>query len=150
MKSQPLKAAANLLKLKQSIFDQGEKSGKILAWRIKQLQIERTITVLKNGGDRCRPCGNKWGVFRDYYERLYSSEIDEGTLVQSPFLDSLTIPKLSDEESLNLEKVLSLEEISEAMKSMTSGKAAGPDGLPIDIYTKFEAKLKSTPFGNVY
>lgn len=46
------KAAANLLKLKQSIFDQGEKSGKILAWRIKQLHIERTITVLKNDRGR--------------------------------------------------------------------------------------------------
>lgn len=30
------KTAANLLKLKQSFYEQGEKSGKILAWRIKQ------------------------------------------------------------------------------------------------------------------
>lgn len=115
-----------------------------LAWRIKQLQIERTITALKNdkGETVADPVAIN-GAFRDYYERLYSSEIDEGTMVQSPFLDSLTIPKLSDEESLNLEKVLSLEEISEAMKSMKLGKAAGPDGLPIDIYKKFEAKLKA-------
>ena len=131
------KAAANLLKLKQSIFDQGEKSGKILAWRIKQLQIERTITVLNNdkGETVADPVAIN-GAFRDYYERLYSSEIDEGTMLQSRFLDSLTIPKLSDEESLKLENVLSLEEISEAMKSMKSGKAAGPDGLPFDIYKK--------------
>ena len=43
------KAAANLLKLKQAIFDQGEKSGRVLAWRLKQLQTEKAYkhTVLK-------------------------------------------------------------------------------------------------------
>jgi len=34
--------------------------------------------------------------------------------------------------------------------SMKPGKAAGPDGLPIDIYKKFASKLKGTPFGNVF
>lgn len=44
------RAAANLLSLKQIIFDQSEKSGRVLAWRIKQLYIERFITFLKKGG----------------------------------------------------------------------------------------------------
>ena len=70
------KATANLLKLKQSVFDQGEKSGKILAWRIKQIQLEQSITVLKN--DRGETISDPTAIndsFRVYYERLYSSEV---------------------------------------------------------------------------
>lgn len=42
------KAMASLLRLKQTFYDQGEKPGKVLAWRIKQLQSERCITSLQN------------------------------------------------------------------------------------------------------
>lgn len=32
--------------LKQSYYDQGEKSGKLLAWRIKKIQTDRAINLL--------------------------------------------------------------------------------------------------------
>lgn len=38
---------------------------------------------------------------------------------------------------------ITVEEISEAIKSMKSGKAAGPDGLPTEFYKSFESKLKT-------
>ncbi len=139
------KAAANLLKLKQSIFDQGEKSGKILAWHIKQLQIKRTINMLKDdkGETVADPIAIN-GAFRDYYERLYSSESESGQLNQiTSFLDNLNIPKITEEESLKLGAKLALEEISGAIKSMRSGREAGPDGLPIEICKTFESKLKT-------
>ena len=73
------KAAANLLKLKQSIFDQGEKAGKILAWRLKQLQVERSITNLKNEKEEfiTDPVAI-YDKFRDFYDKLYSSEVNGG------------------------------------------------------------------------
>lgn len=37
------KAAASLTMLRQNYYDQGEKAGKLLAWRIKQKQSEKTI-----------------------------------------------------------------------------------------------------------
>ena len=37
------KALTNLNKLRQSFYDQGEKAGKLLAWRIKTLQNEKCI-----------------------------------------------------------------------------------------------------------
>ncbi|CAI5695152.1 unnamed protein product [Oreochromis niloticus] len=54
----------------------------------------------------------------------------------------MNIPRIEEEESLRLGAKLTLDEISEAIMSMNSGKAAGPDGLPIDIYKKFASKLK--------
>lgn len=55
------KAAANILKFKQRSLDQVENSGKILAWRIKQLQIQRTISTLKVDRDQiiADPCRDK-------------------------------------------------------------------------------------------
>lgn len=37
------KAAKNLLWLNQAFFDQQEKAGKLLAWRIKKIQSETAI-----------------------------------------------------------------------------------------------------------
>ena len=41
------RAISSLLCLKETFYDQGEKSGKVLAWRIKQLQSERLISIFK-------------------------------------------------------------------------------------------------------
>ena len=38
---------------------------------------------------------------------------------------------------------LTMEEISAAIKCMKSGKAAGPDGLPIDVFKEFESKIRT-------
>lgn len=115
-----------------------------MAWRIKQLQTERAITVLKKHGadDIIDPI--KINVsFRDYYAKLYSSERNSEISDQSMFLSNLNIPKVLEEERVALEENITLEEISLAIKGMKSGKAAGPDGLPIEFYKKFESKLKA-------
>ena len=139
------KASANLLKLKQSIFDQGEKAGKVLAWRIKKLQTERSITILKNSlGETVADPIEINEAFREYYDRLYSSEVSQGHSQQEVFLDNLNLPKIAEEDNVELGAGLNLTEITEAIMCMNSGKAAGPDGLPIDIYKKFISKL-TTP-----
>jgi hypothetical protein len=44
------RAAVGLLRLNQSRYDQGEKAGNILAWRIKQQQAERAINSIQDAG----------------------------------------------------------------------------------------------------
>ena len=39
--------AESLMWIKQTYYDQGEKAGKLLAWRIKKIQAERTINSIK-------------------------------------------------------------------------------------------------------
>lgn len=50
-------SATSLINFKQTFFDQGEKPGRVLAWRIKQLQNERLITSLQNDNNEniCDP-----------------------------------------------------------------------------------------------
>ena len=137
------RAAAKVLQLKQNFYEHGDKAGRLLAWQIKQRQTERTITVIEG------PLGNIVDpikineAFRDYYEKLYSSECPPNQKLQSQFLDNLNIPKLSEEDQIDLEKELTIQELSAAIDAMTAGKTSGPDGLPIDIYKKFKDKLLS-------
>lgn len=60
---------------------------------------------------------------------------------QTAFLDGLQIPNLSDEAKHQLDSPVSIEELLKAIAIMRSGKRAGPDGLPIDIYKAFKEKL---------
>lgn len=48
------KAAKSLLWLNQAFYDQGEKAGKLLAWRIKKIESERAINGIttQSGGSR--------------------------------------------------------------------------------------------------
>lgn len=53
----------------------------------------------------------------------------------------LHFPTLTEEAKSDLDKHLSVEELREAMKGLSSGKAPGPDGLPIEVYKTFAGKL---------
>lgn len=117
-----LNPCSKLSKVKQSIFDQGEKSGKILAWCIKQLKTKRTITILINQNYTTiigSPKINK--AFREYYEKLHSPERDRELLHHNLFLRNLNIPSRS-EERRTLGENATLEDISEEIKSMKSEK----------------------------
>ena len=133
------KTASNLLKLKH---EHGEKSGKILAWHIKQQQTERSINYIEapNGKTVVNP-EEISKTFRIFYKRLYSTECSSNLDGQTQFLNDLNIPKLSEEESKILDEEITKQEIAHAMGSMQAGKAAGLDGIPIDLYKTFQSKL---------
>lgn len=72
------RVASSMMKLKQSYYDQGEKPGKLLAWRIKQLQSESAInSIQEEGGDVMTDPVKINNVFKDFFSSLYSSEYTE-------------------------------------------------------------------------
>ena len=80
-------------------------------------------------------------TFVPYYKTLYNSDCPLNLANQNSFLDKLDIPHIPEESKNELEKELSLEEVSHAIKNMKGGKASGLDGLPIDMYKLFKEKL---------
>lgn len=74
------KIAANLLWLEQSYYDHGDKAGKLLAWRIKNMQSHRAINSiqLQNGDNTVDPVEMN-SSFRTFYESLYRSEYPDDT-----------------------------------------------------------------------
>ena len=136
------KALNNLNKLKQQFYDQGEKAGKLLAWRIKAIQNERSIhEIEKSNGTMTSDPKEINETFQKFYETLYKSEFSADKTSLNGFLDALNFPTLSQEDMEILERPLELEEFYCALMSMQSGKTAGPDSLPIEIYKTFKDML---------
>ena len=80
-------------------------------------------------------------TFVSYYTTLYNSDCLIDTTNQNNFLDGLVFPCVSGCMKSELEKVLNLNDISNAITSMKGWKASGPDGLPIDVYKLSKAKF---------
>ena len=75
------KATKSLMRLKQSYYEQGERAGKLLAWRIKQMQAERAInSILTDKGDTTSDPKEINDTFQCIYQNLYGSEYSEYTL----------------------------------------------------------------------
>lgn len=133
-----------MLWLKQSYYDQGEKAGKLLAWRLKKIQTDRVINWIKlQDGEILIDPVKINTAFKEFYENLYKSE---HSLLKCPgnqkeFLHKLYFPRLTEDVKIDLDENLSVEELSEALKDLSSGKAPGPDGLPIQLYKTFAGKL---------
>ena len=136
------RALSSLLRLKQTFYDQGEKPGRVLAWRIKQLQNERLLTSLQNDNDEdiVDPIEINEN-FKTFYEKLYSSEIGLNTSEMNNFLDNIHIPKISEVIKEELEKDITLGELSMAIDSIKGGKTPGPDGIPSEVYKMFKHRL---------
>ena len=134
--------AKSLIWTKQAYYDQGEKPSKLLAWRVKKIQAERTISSIKSTSDNLitdpREINN---IFRNFYELLYKSEYAESREDQNTFLDQLQFQRISEDERITLDSPLTTEELFNAIGDMNSGKAPGPDGLPIEFYKTFGKQL---------
>ncbi len=138
------KIATNLMWLKQSYYDQGEKPGKLLAWRINNIQTNRAInSILLDDGQTSTDPLEINNAFKLYYDNLYNSECLDTLVEQNTFFDELEFPQLADDAKLDLENNLNIEELVDAVQSMSSGKALlqGPDGLPVEIYKTFSKRL---------
>uniref|UniRef100_A0A669DA51 Reverse transcriptase domain-containing protein n=1 Tax=Oreochromis niloticus TaxID=8128 RepID=A0A669DA51_ORENI len=143
-------AAKSLMWLRQSYYDQGEKAGRLLAWRIKKMQSERAINSIKtsSGNVTVDPLEIN-DSFREFYEKLYKSECAQASEEQDIFLDQLQFQTLTENTKQELDRRLTIEEISQAIKSINSGKAPGPDGFLIEFYKTFQDKLL-IPLFNMY
>uniref|UniRef100_A0AAR2INH7 Reverse transcriptase domain-containing protein n=1 Tax=Pygocentrus nattereri TaxID=42514 RepID=A0AAR2INH7_PYGNA len=143
-------AAKSLMWLRQSYYDQGEKAGKLLAWRIKKMQSERAINSIKTSSGRITVDPSEINdSFRQFYENLYKSDCFHASEERDIFLDQLQFQTLTENTKQELDRNLTIEEISQAIKSINSGKAPGPDGFPIEFYKIFKEKL-IIPLFNMY
>lgn len=143
-------AAKSLMWLKQSYYDQGEKAGKLLAWRIKKTQSERAINNIKTPSGKVTVDPSEINdSFRQFYENLYKSDCCHTSEEQDLFLDQLQFQTLTEDTQQELDRNLSIEEISQAIQSINSGKAPGLDRFTIEFYKTFKEKI-IVPLFNIY
>lgn len=80
-------------------------------------------------------------VFKDFYEELYRSEGQMDVNKARVFFEHLNLPKLSEENMRDLERPITLEELSKTIKLLPSGKTPGIDRIPSEFYKKFAEEL---------
>src|SRR3712207_345370 len=75
-------------------------------------------------------------IIREYYEKLYANKMDNLEEMDK-FLDSYSLPKLTQEEADNLNRPITRKEIETAIKNIPKNKTPGPDGFPGEFYQTF-------------
>lgn len=127
------------------IYEQGDKTSKLLAHQIRKSEAARIIPQIRtNSGATTVVHEEINNRFKQFYTSLYTSESSQDPQVINSFFNGLNIPSISKDSQDSLEQEFSSEEIEVAISSMKSGKAAGPDGFPNEFYKAFSKQL--SPF----
>ncbi|KAJ1179397.1 hypothetical protein NDU88_004631 [Pleurodeles waltl] len=76
---------------------------------------------------------------RGHLRNIYPSPRSVGGARNHEYLDGLQMPHLTYAQVGELEGKVLLEELQESLGGMASGKAHGPDGIPVEFYRTYSA-----------
>ena len=116
----------------------GEKSSKYFLNLEKRNQVKKHIRKLQINSSLTTDPSVILSEAKHFYMNLYQSTsitADREILIEN-FLNSLDIPKLSEEEKQSCEGNISLEECETILESFKENKSPGSDGIPIEFYKR--------------
>ena len=79
-------------------------------------------------------------TIREYYEQPYGIKFDN-LEEKDNFLESYSLPKLIQEETDQLNKPITRNEIEEVIKTLPTNKRPGPDGFTGEFYQTYKEEL---------
>jgi hypothetical protein len=82
-------------------------------------------------------------IIRDYFENLYSNKF-ENLEEMDRFLDTYDHPKLNQEDTKQLKRANTQNDIEAAIKSLPKKKSPGPDGFSAELYQTFKEEIIPT------
>ena len=136
-----------LQRLRLDNWEHGNKSSKLLANLLKQNKEKCTISSIKtSNGTISQDPQEINNTFREFYQTLYSSQKNPSDLDIDTFLNTINLPKLTEEQIQSLEAPILIEELHKALQHMSDGKAPGPDGYPVEFYKEFWPLISPTLF----
>ena len=119
-------------------FEQGEKSNKYFLNLEKLNNTGKTIRKLKDENNiEVIDHKNILKICEKYYQDLYSSKIWKSSKEIENYLKLIDIPQLTKNENEKLIKPITKAECYNTIKTFSSGKCPGNDGLSIEFYKAF-------------
>ena len=123
-----------LFKSKQTHYEHSDKAGRLLAHQLRQKTVKTAIPEIRIAPEKTTTHPQMINdQFRHYYADIYTSEANVNTGEIQEFLDKLDIPQISLEAQTFIDTRITWQEITQAISSLQSGKAAGPDGISIEF-----------------
>ena len=119
-------------------IEKGEKSTKYFLRLESRNKVKKTATKLqREDGSYTTEAREILQMQADFYEKLYSARNAKSAEEVESYLKTISMPKLSEEESTTCEGQFSVDECREALKGFKNNKAPGNDGLTAEFYKKF-------------
>ena len=140
------KTQGSILRSKSLIYDQNEKSSKYFLNLEKRIGENSTLKKVVKGNSELTDSKSILNELHDFYSDLFNRKITKTSTDCNTFLDSLDIPRISNEHKLSCDKALSIEELDDCIFSMSKGKSPGNDGLTVEFYQFFWTDIKELLF----
>lgn len=122
----------------------GEKNSKFFFQLEKRNYNKKLITNLTVNENSITDPNEILKECNNFYKTLYT-ETSNDSVDDCPFFE-IEHPKLTNEDKLNCDNILTLNEISHSVRELPNNKSPGTDGIPVDFYKFFWPKLNKFLF----
>ena len=130
-------------------IQQGERSNAYFLGLEKSRANANTITALNDvSGNSINDPVNILEEIHNYYKTLYTEEKDDDYIIRhlEEFASDVSVPSLSENDTNALEKEITLQEVTSALKGMNAGSSPGLDGISTEFYKFFWIDIRKYVF----
>lgn len=132
-----------LVRSRANIIENGEKPSQYLCNLESHNYSSKIINVIEQDNGTC--ITNQKEILHEtskYYENLYSCRDNTlNNIDLNIYMQNSNMPKLNEEESAQLEGILTHEEAGQTLKNMKNNKSPGTSGFTVDFFKVFWKQL---------